>query len=408
MISIGLIDYDVTRYRKYRVPNYDLGVIYAFYRNDKNVSIRLVSSLSYKNLSQYDKIYIFKQAKKLPHPSGFIANYYKLPIEEYGTGFIDKPARPFIRETQFLEPDFTCYNNMILFSLEHPTHKIAWQIDDKVIKSKYKPVRLYEIIDGEELKKDYPTTKYNLIYDDPVEIMNNKGKWDYYNQLLKQGYKFMFAQTLDISRLNDTNILEQVLNSSQYASIRRTITATEINNVVSWLVNQIISKKCKKRLVVFVELSQSLTATVYLQTLLLMNYYNFKTDYRLRLMPMRDFHFLTEFKLAQLAFNYLTEKPYYMSYYEYVFNVAYLSIGVPKELIHTGEDRYDYIMSHYDIPPLMMLLEDWIRANPECREWVFIGGDSDYEKQRRKNYEQRRGYYAFGGSTTRSSNERST
>jgi len=409
MIAIGLVDYDVLRQRWYKTPNYDLGVMYAYYRNDKNVSVRLVSSLSYNNLAQYDKIYVFKQSTRLPHPSSVIQNYYKLPVEEFGPGFMQKPARPFMRETQFLEPDFTCYNNMLMFSLEHPSHKIAWKIDKMVIKSKYKPLRLYEVIEDEELKKDFPTSKYHCIYDNPLDILNNKDKWDYYNQLLDKGHKFMFAQTLDISQLNDTNILEQVLNSSKYASMRKTLYATEINEVISWLVEKIISKECKKSVVVFVELSQTLSANQYFRTLLLMNYYNFKTQYKLRLMPMRDFHFLTnEFDLAQYAFNYLIEKPYYMSYYEYVFNISYLRLGVPKELIHTGEDRYDYIFKNYGMTPLMVRLEDWIRTNLDCEEWVFIGGDSNYEEQRRKYYDQSRSRYAFGGSVTHSSSERSS
>ena len=78
--TIGLLDYDLLRTKNYIVPNYDVGVIYAYYKNNKNVSIRLISSLSYNNLNQYDKIYLFKTSKSLPHPSGLIKNYYKLPI----------------------------------------------------------------------------------------------------------------------------------------------------------------------------------------------------------------------------------------------------------------------------------------------------------------------------------------
>ena len=48
-------------------------------------------------------------------------------------------------------------------------------------------------------------------------------------------------------QLNDTNILEQVLSSSRYASIRQVLVATEINDVVSWLVNEMMSKKYNRR-----------------------------------------------------------------------------------------------------------------------------------------------------------------
>ena len=123
--SIGLMDYDVLRTKYYVTPNYDLGLVYNYLKQDVNLNVRLISSPSPANLEQYDKIYIFKQSPFIPHPSGFIKDYYKLPIEEYGPGFIDKPLRPFLIETREMLPDCSCYNNMILFSLDKPKNKIA-------------------------------------------------------------------------------------------------------------------------------------------------------------------------------------------------------------------------------------------------------------------------------------------
>ena len=123
--SIGLMDYDVLRTKYYVAPNYDLGLVYNYLKQDVNLNVRLISSPSSANLEQYDKIYIFKQSPFIPHPSGFIKDYYKLPIEEYGPGFIDKPLRPFLIETREMLPDCSCYNNMILFSLDKPKNKIA-------------------------------------------------------------------------------------------------------------------------------------------------------------------------------------------------------------------------------------------------------------------------------------------
>lgn len=37
-------------------------------------------------------------------------------------------------------------------------------------------IRLYEEFEGEELLKDYPTERYNIIYDDPTDIVLNKEK----------------------------------------------------------------------------------------------------------------------------------------------------------------------------------------------------------------------------------------
>ena len=123
--NIGLMDYDVLRTKYYVAPNYDLSLVYNYLKQDKNLNVRLISSPSPANLEQYDKIYVFKQSQFIPHPSGFIKDYYKLPIEEYGPGFIDKPLRPFLMETRDMLPDCSCYNNMILFSLDKPMNKIA-------------------------------------------------------------------------------------------------------------------------------------------------------------------------------------------------------------------------------------------------------------------------------------------
>ena len=87
-----------------------------------------------------------------PHPSSVIEDYYKLPIEEYGPGFIQKPIRPFLLETRDLLPDCSCYNNILLFSMEHPKNKIAWRVDKGMNGKKYKLIKLYEEYDGEELK----------------------------------------------------------------------------------------------------------------------------------------------------------------------------------------------------------------------------------------------------------------
>ena len=56
--QIGLMDYDVLRTRYYIAPNYDLGLIYAYFKEDRNINVRLISSPSPNNLSQYDKIYV--------------------------------------------------------------------------------------------------------------------------------------------------------------------------------------------------------------------------------------------------------------------------------------------------------------------------------------------------------------
>ena len=46
-----------------------------------------------------------------------------------------------------------------------------------------------------------------------------------------------------------------------------------------------------------------------------------------------------------------------MSYYEYVYNISYLRLQVPKELLHTGEEQYEYIFKKYGMSPLLLRLE---------------------------------------------------
>lgn len=134
--------------------------------------------------------------------------------------------------------------------------------------------------------------------------------------------------------------------------------ATKLNDNMAWLVNQIISKRYCKLGMILVKLPTDSTPERCFETLLLMNYYNHKTHFRLNLCPMWDKGYLEDYDLALLAYRYLTGKPQYMSYYEYVFNISYLRKGVQKELIHTGEDRYEYIFSQYGMSPLLRVLED--------------------------------------------------
>lgn len=393
--NIGLIDYDVLCKKKYRYPNYDLGVMYAYYKQDVNNNVRLVSSLSYGNLSQYDKICVFKQSKYISHPSSVVEKYYSLPIEEYGPGFLDKPIRPLILETREIEPDFSCYNNMILFSLEHPKHKLAWKLHRRARGKKYKPLRMYEDYDNETLKKDFPMGKYCMVYDDPTDLLNNKEKWVYLNSLLDKKIHLDFAQSLDISRLNDTNIIEQVLSNKKYTSLRRYLVVTDINVNVDWLVNFMMSKYNGQTLKVSVHIPDNYTPMQCLETMLLINYYNHKTNFNLYMVPTLNKLILKDNDLALSAFNYLKGKPHYMSFYEYMFNIAYLAIGVPKTLIHTGEQQYEYIFQNYGLAPQLKYLEQFMDTNPHLRESILIGGSSNYEEQRRKYYVNRGSAYAF-------------
>lgn len=84
-----------------------------------------------------------------------------------------------------------------------------------------------------------------------------------------------------------------------------------------------------------------------------------------------------------------------MSFYEYVFYLSYTKLGVPEKMIRTNEDLYEYVFQNYGYAETLRKLEDWMLANPDSADYVFIGGTSNYEKQRRKYYDPRRSNYAF-------------
>ena len=45
--SIGLLDYDLLKTKRYFAPNYDIGFIYNYLKEDENISIRQITSSSY-------------------------------------------------------------------------------------------------------------------------------------------------------------------------------------------------------------------------------------------------------------------------------------------------------------------------------------------------------------------------
>lgn len=403
--SIGLLDYDLLKTKRYFAPNYDIGVIYNYLKEDKNISIRLISSSSYNNLSQYDKIYIFKVSKDLPHPVSFIKDYYKLPFEEYGEGFINRPIRPYQAETRFIKPDFSCYNNMLLFSMSHPNNKISWKIDKRAKGKKYQYVRLYEKIDEEELKKDYPKEDKLIIYDNPLDMFNNEDKFNYLTELLETKKNIFFTQELDISLIKDTNIIEQVLNEKKYAGIRNKLKASNIDGEFGNFLSNILLTGKSKNVKIKVDIPKDISLSNYIIFILLLNEYNYASGYRLKLFPYDTEKRFPNNDLAVSAYRFLNTKNHLMSFYEYIFNISFLRIGVPKEIIHTGEDRYEYILSQYGMNRDLRFVEHFIERHKEYEYLFFLGGDSNYVRQRRKYYNERAGNEAFTRSVDDSSTE---
>lgn len=404
--NIGLLDYDTTITRYYIAPNYDLGVTYAYLKKDKNINVRLISSLGLNNLKQYDKIYIFKQTRLTSPPMATIIGYAYLPMEEYGPGFYNKPLRPFQEETRFTQPDFTCYNNMLRFSLEKPNHYLSWRMNRNAKGGKYKPIRLYEEVNGEELKKDFPTERYNMIYDDPADIILNPEKLEYYMSFLKKHYVFAHAQAFDVGRVNDTNILERVMTEREFAPFRRKMIASKLGDGFQWLVSNALSNNFKKGISIMVKLPVSEGTEKCLETLLLMNYYNRRAKkHTLNLRPIWEDKFLETNDLAHLAYKYMAANPAKMSFYKYVIYVGYRRMGIPNETVKMAD--YNYLLEHYGVPPAIVKLERWITQHPEFEEHVLIGGYR-YEEQRKKYNDIGRSEIAFRASSNHIGEERSS
>ena len=254
---------------------------------------------------------------------------------------------------------------------------------------------MYENFDGEWLRRDLGYSKKKLaIHDNPVDLLNDPEKVKVLDELSAQNYHLFFVQPLDISQLNNTNIVERVITDSNWATMRTHLMLSSINDIALWFVNYFIEHKCRKT-DVMVLYEKGKRSEYYLRSMLDLNYYNNRTGYNLRLRPYCDKEVVMLSPLTHCAYRFLYETPYLMSYYEYVFYMGCKNIQVPEKLIRTNDEVYDFILTKYGMPDLVRELEDWLRRNPEYEEQVFIGGSSKYEECRRKSYDTRRSHYAF-------------
>lgn len=396
--SIGLVDYDTLIGRNYRGPNYDLGITYADLKQNPNFSVRLITSLRDNNLNKYDKIIIFKTSRFTPHPATYITDYYKRDIEEYGPGFINKDLRPNLKETRYLKPDFTCYNPILRLSADKPTHPFSWKLDKAIKTRAHQQIRLYEEIEGEYLRKDFPKEGHYLtIHDDPLILFNDKKRLATVDYLISQKYHLLFLQPLDISKLNDTNIIERIITDSRLASLRKGFIISELNDKAAFFIDYFLNHKCNTTNVL-VLYEKGKTASYYLRFMLDLNYINNKSQYALRLRPYWDKESIMKSSLTHCLYRFLYEKPFLMSFYEYVFRMGCKNLGVPLKLAKTREENYEAILEKYGMDDLIYELENWLLENPEYEEQIFIGGSSKYEKQRKKALDKRRSKYAFGRS----------
>lgn len=396
-INIGLIDWDASVSKTLAMPNYDLCVTYAHLKRDPNISIRLIISLDYENLRRYDKIYLFTAITSHVNPSGVIPHYYDLPIEEYGSGFQDKPLRPNLLETRTIEPDRTCYNPIIQLSTERPKYKWSWKLTKSCLKKKYIPIRLYEKFDGEWLRKDFPTSRYCVIYDDPTELLNDPAKRQVFLGLLDNHHRLMLASLLDIAKLNDTSILERIVTDPYCSRIRRMLCCSSVceplRKLASWYV------AIQPRYPLNIKFSIPVVEDgdqCFEQLLELIGIYQ-KTEYKVRFKVGWDRAKLQYHRFALLAYNYLLlahqHKRFRQSFYEYIMFYSYRWTGAPS-IMFLSPDGFEHLVDTYGPIQFLIGVEDYIAAHPETEEIFFLGGRSTYERIR-KQHQPGRGNYAF-------------
>lgn len=380
--SIGLLDYDSLYMQKYELPNYDLGVIYNYLKDDKNNSVRLVISDAEKNLSAYDKIYVFKTSKILPHPSAVIKDYYKYPVEEYGEGFIDKPLRPFFKETRFMRPDFKCYNPIIQFSCENPKHKLAWEIGKRARRSKYYPVRLYEEWEGEVLKKDAPLQKRIIVYDDPTKILKEPDRFKYFEDLINRGHRIYFSQPVDISAINDTNLIERILQDRKYIPGRPQWMASEINLPMLKLLEKYFSKDITRSLRVSVYIPPDCPMHQQFITMVRLGYFTLRTKGVIRFTCFGNKNSIKQSPLLKITYKYLRSSCYKTSFYEFLINKNLCKRGALIREIQWDEQIITRLLKKYGCENWLIYVEKIIEENPDIADMLFYGGTGRYEKMR--------------------------
>ncbi len=408
MQKIGLIDYDTSFARTYFFPNYDLGVTYAHYVKEPNTSVRLITTLTPENLSGYDLIFLFRRSPLIPHPSGRIADYYKYPIRECGPGFPEAPLRPLLMETRELAPNFKCYNPILAFSLDNPKHASAWHLLVRTRKQNYPPVKLYEEVDGEILKKDFPPKGKSTIHDDPMLIFNSPTRWADFCELGRSGRKFVFAQDIDINLIQDTNVLEQIVFSPTFASFGRTLGFSSVEGNAEFILKQYLDPETTRpHRSFYLWLDPSDTDNGAIEKAFKGMYYKHSCK-KVDLYPA----FTRERKnwgndLAHHAINYFYKNKNNGSFYEYYLCISLLREGADIKSVFPGEAQIEYLLDKYGAPQSLISLEAYMQDRPGIFEGIFLGGQSNYEQQRRKYFDKGRSRFAFGGDTYDASSYRS-
>lgn len=161
-MNLGIVDFDFLSTKK--LCNYNFGVLLvSSYYLAQGSKVRLIINLSKENLMKYDKIYIFKDYKTKIQPINLIKDYYSLPVEEYGEGFIDKPLLPNLPDLIYTQVKVDIYKPIIHY-IKNGGNQFSI---DKNWNEKYVPTKFFFMSDGELLLREEPRTHRLLVYDEP-------------------------------------------------------------------------------------------------------------------------------------------------------------------------------------------------------------------------------------------------
>jgi hypothetical protein len=95
------------------------------------------------------------------------------------------------------------------------------------------------------------------------------------------------------------------------------------------LTNTLLTRT-SKNVKIIVDIPKDININRYIIFILLLNEYNRASGYKLRLVPYDKEARYSGNDFASHVYRYMLGKPHLMSCYEYIFNIVYLRMGVPK------------------------------------------------------------------------------
>lgn len=241
-MNIGLIDFDFLSTKK--LCNYNFGVLLvSSYYLEQGSKVRLIINLNRDNLLQYDKIYIFKDYKTRIQPVNLIKDYYSLPVEEYGEGFLNRPLYPTLPNLIYTRIRTDIYKPIIYY-IKNGGEKFS--LDEKW-RDEYFPTKIFFDLDGEMLLREIPTKKKLLIYDDPsIFFITELGKQKM-TELLKKSI-IKFVKPLRIGIIPSEN-WEYIFNQKKIISFKERLYGKEddpyLDSFVDWVVDGNVNGKIK-------------------------------------------------------------------------------------------------------------------------------------------------------------------